>query len=275
MKIILISTFKPFNIHYTIQQRNSLESWKRLVCNPTIIIVGNDEGVADICKEYDIIHEPDVKLGPSGVPQFNDIFEKGWKYATEYDICIYINGDIILRNDLCHTLNAFVQKYPDYYNKTYLLTARRYDWINFKPIDFNDSNWSNNFLTLITEGSLSDPHSIDIFIHRKNTLRFLPESYVGSWNHDTVLLAYACKYFDITINISKTCLIYHQEDKFWINNKAYDRKENRPIKEEEIINLKLLDFKREIFGYDYDSHIGNCKFMSYFEDDSNINFIQV
>ena len=51
MRVVIISTFKPFLDAFKIEQTNALKSWKKLRCNPKIIIVGDDMGVK--CTDQD------------------------------------------------------------------------------------------------------------------------------------------------------------------------------------------------------------------------------
>ncbi len=58
--LTLFSTPKPFRGHINIIQRNALESWRRLDPDAEIILFGDDEGAAEVCRELGLRHEPKV-----------------------------------------------------------------------------------------------------------------------------------------------------------------------------------------------------------------------
>jgi hypothetical protein len=222
MKIVIISTFKPLLPEFITEHTNALRSWKKLRCNPTIVIVGDDYGVDELCEKENVIHHPEVKKNSYGTPLVGDIIKQGWKHAEYDDICIFINGDIILTNSLCDSLDRFTKEYPNHRNMKYLLTSIRYDWYNFKPIDFSKDDWEQN-IKLNMEGKRSEATAIDMFIHRKGALDCI-ESGIAKWGYDSWILGNAIKNFDLTINITNLTTIYHQYGKWYQDSKVCDRK---------------------------------------------------
>lgn len=227
MNVVIFSTFKPFIKDFIVEQTNALHSWKNLRCKPKIVIIGNDLGVENICKKEKVINHKEVKKNEYGTPLVQDIFENGWKYANENDICIFVNGDIILTNSLCDGLEKFVKEYPNYNKLNYLITSIRYDWYNFKQIDFANPNWESH-INQDMKGEYSPPSAIDIFIHRKGTINFIPDySGIAKMSYDSLIMAHANKHFDVTINATKIIKIYHQFGKWYQNNKPCPRKVTR------------------------------------------------
>lgn len=218
MNVVIFSTFKPFLPDFETEQINALRSWKKLRCHPKIIIIGDDYGVKEVCKNEDVIYHPTVAKNKYGTPLVNDIFEQGWKYATNEDICIFVNGDIILTDSLCDGIDRFVKEFPNYNKQKYLITALRWDWYNFKQIDFSDKNWEEEQIKKEMQGKYANPDSIDIFIHKKNTIKNFPPSGIAKFSYDNWIVGYANKQFSITIDATKIIKIYHQFGK-WYQNK--------------------------------------------------------
>jgi hypothetical protein len=250
MNVVIISTFKPFLKEFKIEQTNAIRSWKKLRCNPKIVIIGDDQGVEEICKKENIINHPLVKKDNNGTPLVADIFEKGWKYATEDDICIFVNGDIILTDSLCDTLDRFVNEYSNYKDIKYMITAIRFDWINYREIDFENTQWENDINKDII-GQYAPPTAGDIFIHKKNTFT-VPHSGIAKMCYDSWIMGYANKYFDITINATSSLKIYHQLGKWYQNNKVCERRVTKEMtnnyhrfakifKEDSITRTKVTD----------------------------------
>ena len=97
--ISIVSAPKPFEGHIDLIQRNALVSWLELVPQPEVILVGDDRGIAEICKEFDIRHIPAIARNEFGTPLMSDIFHKIRHEATNPIAC-YVNADIIFFNDL-------------------------------------------------------------------------------------------------------------------------------------------------------------------------------
>lgn len=60
--ITFICCPKPFLKEFKIIQKNAILSWKKLKYCSRIVVCCNDEGVAEFCKEHNLIHEPDVQV---------------------------------------------------------------------------------------------------------------------------------------------------------------------------------------------------------------------
>jgi hypothetical protein len=233
MNVVIISTFKPFLEAFKTEQINAIKSWKKLRCNPKIVIVGDDMGVKEVCKSENLIHHPEVKKNGRGTPLVGDIFEQGWKYANDDDICVFVNGDIILTNSLCDGLERFVKQYPNHKNLKYLITAKRFDWYNFKKVNFENPNWEKE-INKGMKGKYSLPTAGDIFIHRKNTLK-IPFSGIAKMSYDSWIMGHSIKNFDVTINATSVIKIYHQYGKWYQDKKVCPRltKTNEMLKNQE------------------------------------------
>lgn len=59
--LTIFSCPKPFRGHINIIQRNAIRSWTLLQARPEIILIGNEEGTAEVCKEFGLRHIPDVE----------------------------------------------------------------------------------------------------------------------------------------------------------------------------------------------------------------------
>src|SRR5215471_6752935 len=101
--LTIFSTAKPFQGHNAIIQRNALESWRRLDAEIEIILLGDDPGVAEVCQELHLRHEPKVKHNESGAPLLNDLFERA-QQAARHETVGYCNADIILTADFVRAI---------------------------------------------------------------------------------------------------------------------------------------------------------------------------
>ena len=64
--ITLFTCPKPFRGHIGIIQRNAIKSWTLLKPKPEIILIGDEEGILEVCKELDLIHIPTIEKNEFG-----------------------------------------------------------------------------------------------------------------------------------------------------------------------------------------------------------------
>ena len=80
----MISIFaipKPFQGHINIIQRNAIQSWIALNPKCEIILFGDDYGIADVAKEFNIRHVSEIKKNEFGTPILSSAFSSAQKLA--------------------------------------------------------------------------------------------------------------------------------------------------------------------------------------------------
>lgn len=199
---------KPFtNKHIDIIQRNAIKSWQSLIPASEIILVGNDRGIAEMAKKFNIKHIPNVICNEFGTPLLNSAFELVNK-ISKTDLLVYINTDIILFED-------FLQNVQKVKLKSFLLSGRRCD-INIENlIDFNDENWQKKLKELIAEkGKMHEPCGMDYFVFNKNDWRNFPAFVVGRPSWDNWFI-YQAKLKNIPIiDVTPLISIVHQNHNY-------------------------------------------------------------
>ncbi|KPA13127.1 glycosyl transferase [Candidatus Magnetomorum sp. HK-1] len=198
--LTIFSTFKPFKGPYKIIQRNAIISWTKLRPLPEIILFGNEQGTAEIAKELNLKHVPDVKCNANGLPFIDDIFYQAQSMASN-DILLYLNGDIILTSDLMPAVKQVREKFD-----SFLMIGRRWDLIINEDIDFDDVDWEMN---LNSENKrLHKSTSTDYFIFTKGLLPKIPPFVVGaSWNNGVIFLALNEKI--PVIDVTPSVMVFH------------------------------------------------------------------
>jgi len=96
--LTLLAFPKPFCGHIKLIQRNAIGSWARLRPECEIILFGDEEGTAEVAKEFGLLHVSEVARNECGTPLLSDVFEKG-KQRAKHDLLCYVNCDIILKRD--------------------------------------------------------------------------------------------------------------------------------------------------------------------------------
>lgn len=202
--VSLFSVPKPFKDSYEIIQENAIQSWLLLDPVPEIILCGNECGISEICKKYNLIQIADIEKNSYGTPLLNDVFEKVSQLAS-FEILFYINSDIIVLPDFSKSLIMLlsVQK------SAFLLTGNRWNLDINKTLDFSN-DWEKRLKNeIISKGKLNRP-GIDYFIFRKSLFKAIPPFAIGRFSWDLWLAFEAhsldCKVIDTT----KTMMAIHQ-----------------------------------------------------------------
>ena len=197
---------KAFVGHNAIIQRNAIQSWLQLDPKCEIIIFGDEDGVANVAREYDIAHFPKVEKNVFGTPLLSSAFQTAQRIAKN-DILLYVNGDIIIFQ---HIVDA-IQKIN---LPRFLVCGRRWDLDINHEINFNNGNWENNLFQEIKKaGTLHSISGLDYFVFKRNSVHMLPFA-VGRPGWDNWLI-YDMRYKNIpVIDASEAIKIIHQNHDF-------------------------------------------------------------
>lgn len=207
--LTIFSCPKPFtDPHISVIQRNAIKSWTLLEPRPEIILIGDEKGVAEVCKEFGLRHIPEVERNKYGTPLLNSIFQKAEHVATNEIMC-YVNADIILMQDF---MDAIIRVYKHYLNSNFLCIGRRFDVDIKEEINFNDKNWRNKLINLVKlKGKLHPATGLDYFVFFKGLYKNnIPPFAIGRGAWDNWLIYYACKSNAVVIDVSDCVLVIHQ-----------------------------------------------------------------
>jgi len=180
--LTIFSCPKPFtNPHINIIQRNAIKSWTLLKPKPEIILLGNDEGVSEICREFNLIHIPEIERNEYGTPLLNSIFSEAEKAASHQLMC-YINADIILMSDFMKAIEVVINQMKP----PFLLIGRRWDLEITELLSFESED---DLRCLLREkGKLYPPTGLDYFVFTKGLFGEIPPFAIGRLVFDNWLI---------------------------------------------------------------------------------------
>src|SRR5207244_8992737 len=97
-----------------------------------IILMGNDEGTAEIAAEFGLRHVPEVARNTFGTPLVSDLFKQAQQLSVSNLFC-YVNSDIILMSDFVQAIQRVVGQ-----KSRFLLVGHRWNLdvkevLEFKP----------------------------------------------------------------------------------------------------------------------------------------------
>lgn len=177
--ITIFTSARPFsNPHINLIQRNAIASWKKLRPSCEIIIVGDEEGIAQVAREFDLIHISNVEKNAEGKPLKNAVFREAIKKASHKLVC-FVNADILLLNDLLEA----VKRIP---LANFLLAGRRWDVDIKKPIPFSHPQYEMALRNKVKkEGNLHGPAALDYVVFPKHVDLAMPPFAMnrGGWDN--------------------------------------------------------------------------------------------
>jgi hypothetical protein len=191
----MISIFtapKPFtNPHIATIQRNAIRSWKAIEAE--VILLGDDEGIAEAAVELEVKHIPNVARNDYGTPRIDSMFDLARKAAVG-SILACVNTDIILLSDFYDTAHRVIQT-----QKEFLIIGQRWDLDVQNELDIAASfdhfeinyryDWENDLLYQIeTRGRRHPRGGSDYFIFPINIFKTIPPFAIGRAGWDNWMI---------------------------------------------------------------------------------------
>jgi hypothetical protein len=181
--LTFFTTAKVFKDHTDIIQRNALRSWTRLHPDVEVIVFGDEEGVAQVCSEYGLRHEPHVERHESGFKYLDYMFTRAQQIAQHGYLC-YANCDIVFLPDFWHAFTISLA-----WKKQFLVVARRWDVDLTEPINFANPNWARDLREFAkSAGVCQHPEFKDFFVFPKGLYGHVPPLVVGRSAWDSWLV---------------------------------------------------------------------------------------
>jgi hypothetical protein len=196
---------KPFtNPHINIIQRNAIQSWQHLGVDVDVILIGEEDGMADVAAEYEVRHLPVVTRNAWGTPLVSSIFDLA-RRASESPLLAYVNADILLMPnfvEVARKVAAQVEKF--------LVVGQRWDLEITEGLTFS-AGWDQR-LQKDTQirGSLHAPSGSDYFIFPRDIFADMPPFAIGRAGWDNWMIFQACEKGWPVIDATQDLMIIHQ-----------------------------------------------------------------
>jgi hypothetical protein len=171
--LTLFTIPKPFRGHIGTIQRNAILSWKHLCPQPQIVLLGDEDGIADIALSQNLQHVPRIARNEFGTPLMSDAFAIAHRLAA-HDILCYINADILLLGNFLDAVGRVARKFDKF-----LAVSRRVNVDIEQPIDFCpgwEAQFKENF---VARGTLGLDSCIDAFVFPKTIFQRVPDFAIG------------------------------------------------------------------------------------------------
>ena len=203
--LTLFAAPKAFEGHIGVIQRNAIRSWTLLRPACQIILMGNDDGIAEAAREFGLTHIPDLPCSIYGTPFINGIFAAA-EAATTTDLMCYINADIILPGNFAAVAQAIAGT-----GQSFLMIGQRHDIDVTEPLDYS-GDWEGGLRHLAeTGGRLHEVTGIDYFVYPRGLYRgAIPPFLVGRVCWDNWMVYFARCLGVMVVDVTPTVQSFHQ-----------------------------------------------------------------
>jgi hypothetical protein len=202
--LTVFSTPKAFVGHIGVIQRNAIMSWTMLRPRPEIILLGNEDGAAQVAQEFGLRHIPEIACNPQGTPLMSDVFRQAERIAGSALLC-YVNADILL-------LGVFAEAVAQVSKKAgkFLIVSRRINLDITEAMSF-EADWEDSLKKSGHENGTPGGHTaIDIFAFPKGTYPHVPDFGIGRLWFDQWLIKAARLSYVPVVDVSLTAPVFHQ-----------------------------------------------------------------
>lgn len=242
--LTIFSAPKPFRGHISIIQQNAILSWTKLQPRCEIILIGDETGTAQMAKQINARHIPDVRCNSFGTPLVNDIFRLARETSRFCTLC-YVNADIIFLNSFLLAVQQAASYSPD----NFLLVGQRWNTDITQLLDFSDPQWEEKLIQ--TEGKKQSPSGIDYFVFPKPLFREMPDFVVGRPAWDNWMIYAAKQNSTPVIDLTVATRVIHQNHHYEHVPHATGKKWLGPEANENLILLGGKDRRLTILDSTY------------------------
>jgi hypothetical protein len=202
--ITLFSAPKPFtNPHIAMIQRNAIKSWT-LFPDVEVILLGEEDGLAQAAKELGVSHIPHVERNANGIPLISSMFQLTRENSSSDLLCI-INADMILMPDFIDAARrSRLQR------DKFVLLSQRWDYDITASLDFSEGWESRLGESVRKQNQLHRPAGSDFFLFPKTCYTDIPNFAIGRAGWDNWMIYKARQQKWSVIDCTPSVMIVHQ-----------------------------------------------------------------
>jgi hypothetical protein len=236
--ITLFSAPKPFlDPHIALIQKNAIQSWRQLGNKVEVVLIGEEQGVRQVAKDFGVKFIPDVRRNKEGTPLISSMFELA-RSVNHSPLMAIINTDIIVLPDFLD-----VSEKVSMQTEKFVLAGQRWD-LN----DKNAFQFKKGWETFIKEylkkqGRRHPPAGSDYFIFPRTCYQSMPDFAIGRAGWDNWMIFKARWEHWKMIDATEVVTVIHQAHGY---SHLPNGKTHHKIPET-FENIRLAGGKRVIF----------------------------
>ena len=196
---------KPFtNPHIAVIQRNAIQSWLHLGTEVDVILVGEEEGLAEAAQEFGVPLLKDVRRNTSGTPLVSSIFDLA-RQTSDSPYLAYVNADILLMPDVLAGARQAAHS-----SEKFLIIGQRWDLDVTQNLDFSNGWETRLRADLDQRGVLHAPAGSDYFIFPRPLFAEMPDFAIGRAGWDNWMIYQALQQGWPVVDATPSIRIVHQ-----------------------------------------------------------------
>jgi hypothetical protein len=133
--LTLFAIPKAFRGHIAVIQRNAIGSWARLGKGSCEMLLGDEEGTAEVARELHLEHLPEIARNEFGTPLVSGLFERAHARTAHDDVLCYVNSDFILLSDFPRAIERVRER-----TRRSLVVGACWDLDLRTPVPFDDAS---------------------------------------------------------------------------------------------------------------------------------------
>jgi hypothetical protein len=208
--LTIFSAPKPFtDPHIRTIQRNAIRSWLALGPDVQVILIGEEEGLAETAAELGVTHLPNVRRNLSGTPLVSSMFDLA-RRANDSPLLACINADILVQPNFLEGARQAAKL-----RSQFLLVGQRWDLDVRAELDFGVKGDPDG-LTLLQQdlaqrGRLHTRGGSDYFIFPRACFCQIPDFAIGRAGWDNWMIYEARRQGWACVDATDTIQIIHQD----------------------------------------------------------------
>lgn len=204
--LTLFSAPKPFtDPHIATIQRNAIRSWTHLGPEVAVLLIGEEDGLAETAAEFGVPHLPAVRRNRWGTPLVSSIFDLA-RQNNASPLLAYINADILVMPDFLAAARTAAEQ-----TEEFLIIGRRWDLDVRHELDFGPG-WTGRLRDDVgARGRLHGLAGSDYFIYPRQLYTDMPDFAIGRAGWDNWAIYRACQSGWDVIDATPSLMVVHQD----------------------------------------------------------------
>jgi hypothetical protein len=238
-KLSVFTAPKPFTeAHINRIQRNAIRSWLEMGDEVEVLLVGEEEGIADAAAALGVTHVPGVAKNKQGTPLVSSIFGLACENSRA-DLFLFSNTDMLFMPETLGLALQMKQRADDF-----VLLGQRYDLDVDTEIDFSPG-WDKRLLgEVVHRGRLHPMGGSDYFLFPSGLFSQIPDFAIGRAGWDNWMIYHALAEGSLVVDATPSLVAIHQNHGYQ-HLAGEDGHQRHP---ETLENLELAGGMRKMFS---------------------------
>lgn len=205
--VTIFSLPKPFGRDTDLIQRNAINSWKQLCPEVDVLLIGDENGIAETAKELDVRHAGGIDFNQHGTPLLSSAFEIAHR-QSKAPFLAYCNCDVILMKDFPRAIERLAQ---DRLLNQFVAFGQRVDLKIDQPVDFEQRTQVDALQDDCRQrGTRCSNVCKEYFVFNRELYREVPPFAVGRGNWDNWMIHSAKLRQVPVVKVSELVTAIHQ-----------------------------------------------------------------